>query len=201
LRDFGALIRRLVHRELMQLPLAVRSARIRARCPRGVPLPRLGAVRGALARTVVDDMMQEVSIAIWLTLLRGGIRAARPVVHRWLRTSVPRIVRHNGQNEAFLALLSAPCEQEAMRELGVVPAAQEVEADSEDGSGANILGFDQRLVDKLPRRQRETMTLVLAGVTNAEISKRLNIRPVTVRVHLARARRCLDALRLLSHAA
>ena len=61
-------------------------------------------------------------------------------------------------------------------------------------SGEHVSALVATLLRELPPRQREVFALAdLEEVDPAEIAVRLGMRPVTVRVHLFRARRALRA--------
>ena len=61
-------------------------------------------------------------------------------------------------------------------------------------SGEHVTDLVGALLRELPPRQREVFALAdLEEVDPAEIAVRLGMRPVTVRVHLFRARRALRA--------
>jgi DNA-directed RNA polymerase specialized sigma24 family protein len=196
LREFSRLIQRRIRTSLAKLPLGRLFARLRGRCPAGVPLPVPSAVRSALARDeqLIDDATQEVAIAVWRALQRGRIRAARPCVYSWLCTVVPRVARRVGLRAAPLLMVAARGEDDVVVDA---PAsycfgAGHLNAVCERDRYARLVVVRPSLVWRLSTGERTVFAKWLQGERCVDIARELGLSAGAVRLRLLRARRLLD---------
>lgn len=136
------------------------------------------------------DVAQEVLLVLHTRLDRYGGRAR---FSTWLYQVTRNAARGLGRRIASRLRLA--------RRLTLEPASALHPASPLDRLEASETGaLVASLFCELPARQREILYLVdLEGVRPAEIAQRLGLNPVTVRVHLLRARRALRALILERH--
>ncbi len=197
LREFAQFIRAKIRVTLRRLPIGEILARLRARTP-GVALPTIEAVQAALAQDdeLVHDLEQDVALALFGAMGRGGVRAARAVVHQWLSTTVPRVVRRKARGPALLAFAAAPSVDHEIVEIPTAGLSPETEpvADASPRSQVRALVEDRPdSLDELTDAEREALELWLAGVTGADSAVVLGITPGAVRLRVMRARRALEA--------
>ena len=154
-----------------------------------------GAVRRSMANdhSLVDELEQEVGICFWRSIALGRVRAALPVVAKWLSTSVPRIVRQCARQAALLRLLSSPTDDFAESEEGVsLPVDCGFTFDERNDecpeAFALLLEYHPELTSELPATQRAAFDLWIRGNEPREIAGMLGIKSGAVRVRLLRAR-------------
>ncbi len=132
-----------------------------------------------------DDVAQEVLIRLHTSLHRFEGRSR-------FTTWLYQVTR----NEALTLRRRLRSRLRVVQAVG--EEAQSMDASSQDPvgrwSGEHVSALVATLLRELPPRQREVFALAdLEEVDPAEIAVRLGMRPVTVRVHLFRARRALRA--------
>lgn len=132
-----------------------------------------------------DDVTQEVLIRLYTSLHRYEGRSR-------FTTWLYQVTR----NEAFSFRRRLRSRLRLAHAVG--EEAQSVDAPSHDPvarlSGEHVAALVSALLRELPPRQREVFALAdLDEIDPSEIAVRLGMQPVTVRVHLFRARRALRA--------
>jgi DNA-binding NarL/FixJ family response regulator len=140
----------------------------------------------------------------------GGIEAARRI-HQDLDTedvSVMILAGRDSDDDLFAALLAGALgfllkssePEELVQAVRVLASGEALLSPS--ATRRLILEFRTRpqpqvpgpeQLDELTAREREVMTLVASGLRNDEIAERFVISPATVKTHVSRARRKLDA--------
>jgi DNA-directed RNA polymerase specialized sigma24 family protein len=199
LRDFSPLIRALIRSELGNLPLGPLARKLAEHCP-GIPRPGIGAVRTSLLRDehLADDLYQEVILVLWRAVSESRVRAARPVVYRWLQTATRFVVRRYAPRAAVLSLVAAPGDDEAaFVDIPSAPANQNVHLAT--GSDIRtrysvIAAANTNATAAIPKPIRAALLPWLDGAVSADIAQELGISDLAVRLRLMRARRYLDAV-------
>ncbi len=153
--------------------------------------------RWALVRTSDPDDAEDVTQQVLVNLHRGLLTFdGRAQFSTWLY----RVVTN--ASSGFLRgrlrwgrLKERVAVQQSL--LGGVETPEGIDCEAAETRAAALVGV---FLEQLPRRQREVFDLVdLQGYEPVEVSRMLELRPVTVRTHLLRARRALRRKIIESH--
>jgi len=139
------------------------------------------AVSGLLSASqsrFADDVVQEVALALLRALRRGRVRAAVPVVRRWIWRTATRISRAHRRRAARLV----PTECDRLEALRSAQQAHE----QEGPESASLVARD---LAQLSPRETAVVRLRFAGKSHAEVSTALGITEGHCRIILHRALR------------
>ncbi len=166
-------------------------------------LAGVGAVRRALAcgdADIIDDILQEVAVALLTAIRAKPIRASASVLEAWFRTAVPRIAGRTARERAVL--LFAAGDANPSEDYGAGREPEEVGTSHDPdpdwlADAKRLIGEARELLPRLPQPLERTIVEAwLSGDEPGEIAENLGMNPATVRTKLFRALKCLiDALR------
>lgn len=178
------------------MPLGELAQRVIARCP-GVAIPTLGSVRESISQEqTIEDIAQDVAVAMLLAVRRGALLAAAPCIYAWLVTVVRRVAIDAARRVALLALVARPTDDESSNcEPAVATTGQSGSAlDPERTNLRSLLEENSGLIQHFTNAELAVVRLWASGLQGKLIAAMLGINAGAVRLRLMRARRRLWAL-------
>jgi RNA polymerase sigma factor (sigma-70 family) len=148
-----------------------------------------GAVRGDLLRDqdLIEDLMQELAVALLVALRGGRLAAAVPAVKEWLRTTVRRKVPRASRAAAvhYFARGASPREEDADES-----PAEALARGADSAALAEQHETIARLrahVEQLPTREKLAFERWVDGAPHVDVAGELGVTEVNARVLLSRA--------------
>lgn len=193
-------VTRRVRRALRSLSLGRLWLRMEDRC-RGVVRPSAPLVREAMSRDagVVEELVQDVALALWEAVARGAVRGAYAALEGWCAVVVPRIVRRRARAAVIVCASADPRASGADDPRYVEPAVAPLVFGAANDNGRStpdarleyraLVSERPMLIGRLTPLERDAFEAWLDGQDPAEIARAQDATPVCIRLRLLRARR------------
>jgi RNA polymerase sigma factor (sigma-70 family) len=181
------LVRRMVRRVLQRVSLGHERMLASARGEHADLLPRAASVRAGLCANeqFLDDLVQDVGLALLLAVRRGAVRASLSVVRSWLAVTVQRLASDRVRSAARLMFAAG----DEPRDDDDGTSSHEPRVESNAARLADARMWVERLAEVLGPRDFWVVRAWFEGWSHKEIGEACGLSEPYARVVLHRALR------------